>query len=74
MAVRKCQDEIFVFDHGVEVLYNYYINRREPDMTTRDFFADFYELHYSEFVEAELREMFCDTTTQDENFDLDVPF
>jgi hypothetical protein len=43
-------------------------------MTTRDFFADFHPEHYSEFVEAELREMFCDTTPQDENFDLDVPF
>ena len=43
-------------------------------MTTRDFFADFYNDAYQEFVEAELREMFCDTTPQDENFLLDVPF
>ena len=43
-------------------------------MTTADFFADFHSEHYSEFVDAELREMFQCTTTQDENFDLDVPF
>ena len=44
-------------------------------MTTRDFFADFHSEHYSEFVEAELREMFCDTTPQAEIFEFDdVPF
>ena len=43
-------------------------------MTTTDFFADFHYDQYSDFVEAELREMFCDTTTQDENFLLDIPF
>lgn len=43
-------------------------------MTTADFFADFDSEHYSEFVDHELREMFCDTTPQDPNFDLDVPF
>lgn len=69
-----CQDKNFLFDRTVEFLYNYYINRKEWLMTTRDFFADYAMEHYSEFVEAELREMFCDTTPQDENFDLDVPF
>ena len=43
-------------------------------MTTTEFFADFHYDQYSEFVEAELREMFLDTTPQDEKFDLDVPF
>ena len=43
-------------------------------MTTTEFFADYAMEQYSEFVDAELREMFCDTTTQDEKFDLDVPF
>lgn len=41
---------------------------------TTEFFADFAYAQYSEFVEAELREMFLDTTPQDEKFDLDVPF
>jgi hypothetical protein len=43
-------------------------------MTTAQFFADFHESHYSEFVEHELREMFQDTTPVDEKFDLDVPY
>ena len=43
-------------------------------MTSTEFFADFAYAQYSEFVDAELSEMFCDTTPQDENFDLDVPF
>lgn len=43
-------------------------------MTTADFFADYAMEQYSDFVDAELREIFRDTTTQDENFDLDVPF
>lgn len=44
-------------------------------MTTRDFFADFHSEQYSEFVDHELREMFCDTTPPDEIFTLeDVPF
>lgn len=44
-------------------------------MTTRDFFADYHEWHYSEFVDQELREMFQDTTPQPENFEFDdVPF
>lgn len=43
-------------------------------MTTRDYFEDFHLEQYSEFVEAELREMFQDTTPQDENSLLDVPF
>jgi hypothetical protein len=44
-------------------------------MTTRDFFADFQYDQYSEFVEAELREMFCDTTPQDQKFEFDdIPF
>jgi predicted translin family RNA/ssDNA-binding protein len=41
---------------------------------TTEFFADFAYDQYQEFVEAELREMFLDTTPQDENFLLDVPF
>lgn len=44
-------------------------------MTTRDFFEDFHSEQYSEFVEHELREMFCDTTPQDQKFEFDdVPF
>ena len=43
-------------------------------MTTAEFFADYSDTHYSEFVEAQLREMFQCTIPQDENFDLDVPF
>jgi hypothetical protein len=68
------QAKIFSVDCTVQVLYNYCIDERETKMTTADFFADFHMEQYSEFVEAELREMFCDTTPQDENFDLDVPF
>jgi hypothetical protein len=68
------QAKIFIFDRPAKVLYNYCIDERETKMTTADFFADFHYEQYSEFVEAELREMFCDTTPQDENFDLDVPF
>jgi hypothetical protein len=68
------QAKIFSVDASVQVLYNYCIDERETKMTTADFFADFQYDQYSEFVEAELREMFCDTTPQDENFDLDVPF
>lgn len=43
-------------------------------MTTADFFADFHDEYYQEFVEHELQEIFQDTTTQEENFLLDVPF
>ena len=44
-------------------------------MTTRDFFADFYNDQYSEFVDAELREIFQCSDTHPENFDLaDLPF
>ena len=44
-------------------------------MTTRDFFADFAYEQYSEFVEAELSEMFQCTDTHPENFEFDdVPF
>ena len=44
-------------------------------MTTRDFFEDFHSEQYSEFVEAELREMFQCTDTHDRNFEFDdVPF
>ena len=74
VRIRNCQVQKLIFDQSLRFLYNIYIDWKEWHMTTRDFFADFYELHYSEFVEAELSEMFCDTTTQDENFDLDVPF
>jgi hypothetical protein len=69
-----CQVQKLIFDQSVQVLYNYYINRRQLLMTTADFFADFAYEHYSEFVDAELREMFQCTNPQDENFDLDVPF
>ena len=69
VQVRK-----FWFDQSVQVLYNYCIDERETNMTTADFFADFHSEHYSEFVDAELREMFQDTTPVDGNFDLDVPF
>jgi hypothetical protein len=70
----QCQDENFDIAAIVEVLYNCYINSKEPLMTTADFFADFAYEHYSEFVDHELREMFQCTNPQDENFDLDVPF
>ena len=69
-----CQVKIFLFDVRAQVLYNCYINSKEPQMTTADFFADFAYEHYSEFVDHELREMFQCTNPQDENFDLDVPF
>ena len=55
-------------------MYNYCIDERESHMRLADFFADFHDLHYSEFVEHELSKMFCDTTPQDENYDLDVPY
>lgn len=43
-------------------------------MTTADFFADFDNEHYSEFVEHELMQIFQCTIPHTENFDLDVPF
>jgi hypothetical protein len=43
-------------------------------MTTADFFADFAYEQYSEFVEAELQEMFRCTDHYEENFLLDIPF
>ena len=44
-------------------------------MTTRDFFADFQYDQYSEFVDAELREIFQCSDTHPENFEFDdVPF
>lgn len=43
-------------------------------MTTADFFADYSDTHYQEFVEYELSQIFQSTIPQDENFDLDVPF
>jgi hypothetical protein len=71
---NMCQAKIFLFDVRVQVLYNYYINRREPIMTTADFFADFDNTQYSEFVEYELSKIFQCTDHHTENFDLDVPF
>lgn len=44
-------------------------------MTTRDFFADYAMEQYSEFVDAELREIFQCSDTQDEKFSFeDLPF
>jgi hypothetical protein len=43
-------------------------------MATNEFFTAYQYAAFDEFVDAELSEMFLDTTTQDENFDLDVPF
>jgi hypothetical protein len=43
-------------------------------MATNEFFTSYQYQAFNEFVDAELREMFCDTTPVDENFDLDVPF
>jgi hypothetical protein len=43
-------------------------------MTIAEFFADYSDTHYSEFVEHELTKIFQSTIPQDENFDLDVPF
>lgn len=74
VANQLCQVKNFLFDPCVQVLYNCYINSKEPLMTTADFFADFAYEQYSEFVDHELREMFQCTNPQDENFDLDVPF
>ena len=74
VANQQCQVEIFLFDWTVQVLYNYCIDEQETKMTTADFFADFQYDQYSEFVDAELREIFQCSNTQDENFDLDVPF
>jgi hypothetical protein len=70
----KCQDEIFLFDLCVGILYNYCIDGKETKMRIADFFADFSDAHYSEFVEAELAKIFQSTTTHDEIFLLDVPF
>jgi hypothetical protein len=74
VANQQCQAEIFSVDRAAQVLYNIYIDRKEYQMTTADFFADFAYDQYSEFVDAELREIFQCSNTQDENFDLDVPF
>ena len=44
-------------------------------MTTADFFADFAMEQYSEFVDAELREIFQCSDAHDEIFEFDdVPF
>ena len=44
-------------------------------MTTADFFADFHYDQYQEFVDAELREIFQDTSAHPEFFEFDdVPF
>ena len=43
-------------------------------MTTNEFFTSYQYDAYSEFVDAELREIFQCSNPQDENFDLDVPF
>ena len=44
-------------------------------MTTRDFFADFQYDAYSEFVDAELREIFQCSDAHPENFEFDdIPF
>ena len=43
-------------------------------MATNEFFTSYQYDAFQEFVDAELREIFCDTTPQDENFLLDVPF
>lgn len=43
-------------------------------MTIAEFFTSYQMDAHCNFVDAELREIFQSTTTQDENFDLDVPF
>ena len=43
-------------------------------MATNEFFTAYQYEAFNEFVDAELREIFQDTSTQDENFLLDVPF
>ena len=43
-------------------------------MATNEFFTSYQYDTYQEFVDAELQEIFQDTSTQDENFLLDVPF
>jgi hypothetical protein len=40
-------------------------------MTTADFFADFNDAHYSEFVEHELSKIFQCATTQEQFFEFD---
>ena len=70
----QCQDEIFDIAAIIQILYNYYINRRYRLMATNEFFTAYQYAAFDEFVDAELREMFQCTNPQDENFDLDVPF
>lgn len=69
-----CQVKIFLFEAIAQVLYNCCIDERETNMTIAEFFADYSDTHYSEFVEHELTKIFQSTIPQDENFDLDVPF
>lgn len=43
-------------------------------MATNEFFTAYQYAALSEFVDAELREIFQSTTTHDDNFLLDAPF
>lgn len=43
-------------------------------MAINEFFTAYQYQAFNEFVDAELSEMFQDTTPVDGNFDLDVPF
>lgn len=75
MPDQYCQAKIFLFEHSAQVLYNIYIDWKESQMTAADFFADFHYDQYSEFVDAELREIFRDTSAHDEIFEFDdIPF
>ena len=69
------QIQKFAFDQSVEVLYNYYINRRESEMSDTDFFSLTQELWFQEYVEQELSKKVADTNAHDNFFEFDdVPF
>lgn len=70
-----CQVKNFFIEQSVGVLYNCFINRREPHMTDAEFFAQIQEDYFHEFVGTELREIFVCTDAHDEIFEFDdVPF
>jgi hypothetical protein len=72
---QVCQVQIYILDAESTLSYNYFINRREPIMTERDFFRADQEAWYQEFVDAELSTKVVNTNPQPEKFTLeDIPF
>jgi hypothetical protein len=71
----QVQIQNFSVEPNVEVLYNYYINRRQRQMSDTDFFSLNQEQWFTEFVEAEVSEILQDTNAHDNFFEFDdVPF